>query len=55
MSEDELIGLIRRTLHLWVSEEMGENPDSAISYSQRFEENFNSFMAYFKEQFGDQS
>jgi hypothetical protein len=55
MSEDELIGLIRRTLHLWVSEEMGENPDSDVSYGQRFEEHSDSFMAYFKEQFGDQS
>ena len=38
MSEDQLIHLIRETLRLWAREEMAANPDSDVTYYQRFEE-----------------
>jgi hypothetical protein len=55
MSEDELIGLIRETLHLWAREEMGANPDSDVSYNQRFEEHSDSLIGEIKEMLGEQS
>ena len=38
MSEDHLIHLVRETLRLWAREEMAANPDSDVTYYQRFEE-----------------
>ena len=38
MSEDQLRHLVRETLRLWAREEMAANPDSDVTYYQRFEE-----------------
>ena len=38
MSEDQLIHLVRETLRLWAREEMAANPDSDVTYYQRYEE-----------------
>ena len=38
MSEDHLIHLVRETLRLWAREEMAANPDSDVTYYQRYEE-----------------
>ena len=37
MSEDQLIHLVRETLRLWAREEMAANPDSDVTYYQRYE------------------
>ena len=38
MSEDQLLHLVRETLRLWAREEMAANPDSDVTYYQRYEE-----------------
>ena len=44
MSNDELLHLIRSTLHLWAREEMEANPDSDVSYCQRFEKHSDQLL-----------
>jgi hypothetical protein len=53
MSGDELLHLIRSTLHLWVSEEMETNPDSDVTYSQRFEEHSDQLLEEAREMCAD--
>ena len=53
MSEQELVDHIREVICNWAREEAFENPDSGMSFLDRYEENKESFLEILKKDLDD--